>query len=350
MKTINELKQCYYTELVPELTELESLRKKLSKKILFTAFVGLSLLIIPPLALSIISDTDILKHEAEDKIGVIYFFFVFLFSAFLYPRDLQQIYTKTFKDKIIEEIITFIDPYLTYDKEKHIPESDYAESLLFPIAPEKWDRFEGDDYVEGTVGKTNIRMSELHYKKRKSAGSSTTYSTIFKGLFFIADLDRQFSGHTIVLSGSATKAFGFFNMLTGTLGEQLKTGDPEFDKIFSVYGNNKRESNYILSETQRNRIVDFKRKTGKKIYISFTRSNVYVAVPYEKDLFEPKIFSTVLDFSLIKEYFEDIQLAISIVEGLDLSELGQKVPPLLDLEQINRYRRQCNKLGTTKKS
>ncbi len=102
------------------------------------------------------------------------------------------------------------------------------------------------------------------------------------------------------------------------LGQRLKTDDPEFDKIFAVYGNNQAESNSVLSETQRNRLVDFKRRTGKKIYISFTRSNVYVAIPYKKDLFEPRIFRTVLDFSLIKEYFEDMRLAVDIVEDLDL--------------------------------
>jgi hypothetical protein len=46
---------------------------------------------------------------------------------------------------------------------------------------------------------------------------------------------------------------------------------------------------------------------------------VFVAVSYTKNLFEPRLFRTILDFELVQEYFEDLQLAIGIVDDLNLN-------------------------------
>jgi len=67
------------------------------------------------------------------------------------------------------------------------------------------------------------------------------------------------------------------------------------------------------------RITDFRKKTEKQIYLSFVSNKIFVAIPYHEDLFEPKIFKTLLDFSIIQEYYQDLMLAIEIVEELDLN-------------------------------
>ncbi len=65
--------------------------------------------------------------------------------------------------------------------------------------------------------------------------------------------------------------------------------------------------------------MHFKKKSQKPIYLSFVGSKVFVAVSYTKNLFEPKIFSTLLDFGPIREYYEDLQLAVGITEDLNLN-------------------------------
>jgi len=67
------------------------------------------------------------------------------------------------------------------------------------------------------------------------------------------------------------------------------------------------------------KIVDFKKKTNRPIYLSFVGSKVFVAVSYTRNLFEPKLFRTLLDFGLLQEYFEDLRLAAGIVEDLNLN-------------------------------
>jgi len=65
--------------------------------------------------------------------------------------------------------------------------------------------------------------------------------------------------------------------------------------------------------------MEFKKKTRRDIYLSFLGSSVYIAVSFAKDLFEPRIFKTLLDFEVVQEYFEDLTLAYGIVEDLNLN-------------------------------
>ena len=67
------------------------------------------------------------------------------------------------------------------------------------------------------------------------------------------------------------------------------------------------------------RITNFKKNTKRQIYLSFIDSKICVAISYTKDLFEPKLYKTLLDFKPIQEYFKDLQLAIGIVDDLNLN-------------------------------
>ena len=102
-------------------------------------------------------------------------------------------------------------------------------------------------------------------------------------------------------------------------GELVKMDDPEFEKLFVVYSKDQIEARYILSTSLMKRIIDFKKKTKKDIYLSFINNKIFVAISYYKNLFEPRIFSTLINFDLIKEYYEDMVIAIGIVEELNLN-------------------------------
>ena len=102
-------------------------------------------------------------------------------------------------------------------------------------------------------------------------------------------------------------------------GQLIKLEDPEFENHFVVYGDDQIQARYILSMSLMERIVEFRKKTGRKIYLSFVGSKVFVAASYTKSLFEPRLFRTLLDFEPIREYFEDLQLTIGIVDDLNLN-------------------------------
>jgi hypothetical protein len=195
--------------------------------------------------------------------------------------------------------------------------------MLSKIFTTKPNRYKGDDLVWGKTGATTIKFSEIHAVHESGSGKNRHRHTVFKGLFFIGDFNKDFTTQTVVLPDTAEKLFGYLGQKLQSLnifrGQLIKLDDPEFEKHFVVYGNDQIQARYILSTSLMERIVEFKKKTGRKIYLSFVGSMVFVAVSYTRSLFEPRIFKTLLDFDPIRKYFEDLQLAIGIVDDLNLN-------------------------------
>jgi hypothetical protein len=240
-------------------------------------------------------------------------------------RFLTKDYVKGFKAKIIQRIISFIDENLIYNASSCIPQSHFTGCRILKRHP---DRYKGDDLVRGKLGATQIEFSEIHaeYKTEHTDSKGrrrTQWHTIFKGLFFIADFNKHFKGRTVVLPDTAERIFGhigkMFQSWNVTRGELIKLEDIEFEKSFAVYGDDQVEARYILSTSLMKRIVDFKKKSNRVIHLSFVGSKIYVAISYTKNLFEPRVFKTILDFAPIQEYFEDLTLTVGLVEDLNLN-------------------------------
>ena len=240
--------------------------------------------------------------------------------AFIYQFLIKD-YRSSFKTSVIQKIITFIDPGLSYSKFGKVSQSLFTMSDIFR---QRLDKYTGDDHVSGTLGKTKVEFSELYtsYTVRDSKGRQHEH-TVFKGLFFMADFNKHFRTRTVVLPDTAERLFGhvgtLFQSMNKLRGQLIKLEDPEFEKLFAVYSTDQIEARYILSTSLMKRIVDFQKKTGKRIYLSFVGSKVFAAIPYTKDLFEPRVFRTILHFEPVQEYFRDLQLAIGIVEDLNLN-------------------------------
>lgn len=316
MKTLNDLREFYLMSLRPDLQVLEARRKEILKKL---TFIGLPALII--LALSI-AHILINEHEVWNVLIPI---FVILFILSIAYYFLTRKFIVDFKSKVIQQIVGFIDEKLQYRQEGYVTVPEFKESKIFR---HRIDRYKGDDLVWGKLGATAIKFSEIHaeYKteSRDSKGNKQTHwHTIFKGLFYMADFNKHIIGETVVLPDTAERLFGRlgkkFQSLNKPRGQLIHLEDPEFEKNFAVYGNDQVQSRYILSTSLMKRIMDFKKKTDKDIYLSFRGTKVYIAIRFTKDLFEPKIFRTLLDFEVIQEYFEDLTLAYSIVEDLNLN-------------------------------
>jgi len=317
MKTLTELKQYYESDLLPDLKVLETRRLQIVRKLMY---VGLALGIIA--AIVIIA---ILSYARGNLIALLFPLIGGGAIFMLAMKFFSQGYVGDFKTTIIDKIVHFIDQSLNYDPHNCLSESTFRSCEIFQKRP---DRYQGDDFVYGKIGKTEIKFSEIHaeYKteSRDSKGRRQTHwHTIFKGMFFMGDFNKDFAGLTVVLPDTAERLFGRLGRklqsLNFTRGKLISLEDPEFEKLFSVYGDDQIEARYILSTSLMKRIVDFKKKTNRRIYLSFAGSRVFVAISYDRDLFEPRLFNTLLDFAPIQQYFEDLQIAVGIVEDLNLN-------------------------------
>ncbi len=311
MKTLEELKQFYRTTLIEDLKGLEQERKKVLKRFLY---VGLGVACVAVVVLLMLGGRGIQPQFFIIAVAICAVLGGFVCTA------LSKGYVSNFKVLVIGKIVKFVDESLNYNPRGYIPRSTFVLSKIFTTKP---NRYKGDDLVSGKMGATAIEFSELNAVYESGSGKNRHRHTVFKGLFFVGDFNKDFRGWTVVLPDTAERLFGRLGQKLQAMnifrGQLIKLEDPEFERNFAVYGSDQIEARYILSTSLMSRIVDFKKSSGRKIHLSFVGSRVFVAISYTRSLFEPRIFTTLLDFEPIRGYFEDLQLAVGIVDELNLN-------------------------------
>jgi len=189
--------------------------------------------------------------------------------------------------------------------------------------------YNGSDNVSGSYGAGNFSFSQLYIRelsKTYSGGKTETkISDLFKGLFYVADFNKRFSGSTIIYPDYARLALGeqFGEMLNQKLGfeysELVTLEDPEFEKDFAVYSTDQVEARYILTPTMIERIKMVKLSLEKDIYLSFKNNKLYVAIPYDLDLLSPLIFHRMTNFETIEPVYQIIGCLLDIASDLHLN-------------------------------
>ncbi|MBC8046840.1 MAG: DUF3137 domain-containing protein [Fimbriimonadaceae bacterium] len=309
MKSIQELQIFYQNEILPHLDELEALRKYQLRRqtfivIAFTASVVLGLATFMPFMIIIFMLISLILY--------------FTFYGFKRTRpDFKSMY----KENIVKRIIQFIEPGLVYSAHQFISNSKFSNSKIFM---QQVDIYNGEDLVQGIIGKTKVEFCELHTQDRQTdSQGKTRYVTIFKGIFFIADFNKHFSGQTYVLSDFSERFMGFFGKLFQNMNlmrpDVVRLENPEFEKYFAVYSTDELEARYILSTTLMERLVEFRKKIDANLQLSFINSSINLAVPMKKNLFEPSLRKTVKRFEDIEEYYRQILFCVNIVDELNLN-------------------------------
>jgi hypothetical protein len=233
-------------------------------------------------------------------------------------------YRARFKQRVIGPLVRFYDESMQFSPDDGIDQGTFQRSGLFRS---RIDSYASEDLVEGTLGATAVRFSEVTAKREERSGKNKREVTVFRGVFFEADFNKHFRGATYVLPDTAQKMFGAFGL--GGLGQSLqsldksygaivKLEDPAFEREFVVYSSDQVEARYILSSALMERIVEFRQRCKRKVHLSFVGDEVYLAVESSKNLFEPPVFSALTTGS-VEEYWADLQLFGGIVEQLNLN-------------------------------
>lgn len=258
------------------------------------------------------------------EIAIVFVILTLLFvSAALYRgiyRKILKPLNKKFKVEIINAIVATVDESLTYYPQKHISFEDFMASGLFHA-----ERFYAEDYVEGMLGNTAARFSEVRATYTLTIGEHKEIVTSFSGLFFVFDFNKAFEGRTVVVPPKSRNR---------NYGQLVRLESPEFEKAFAVYSDDQITARYILSPSLMQRILSFSLQ-GWPIYLSFVNGLLYVGIPgsssnkVKLSLFEPKVSSTLLDIKLYRQYFIYLSFIKDIVEEFNLNRrIWSKGAPL----------------------
>ena len=307
MERLNEFRLFYNHTIHPELLRMERKRKQLLT-LLFLSCIVLILVLILQIYVHILAVTLILL------------ILVGFYIAYLIYKIRE--FKITFKPNVINLILDFIDDdinygKLTYEAKRKIPKKDFLGSELFATAA---PFYEGEDYIKGSYRELTFELSELNVKEYSKVRNRLNY--IFKGVFLVGVYaEKSKKGRIIVLprdyqqyQARTVKQFYF------------KGGKPvrellmrSFDKAFITLASRGLNIEQVLSKDMQKALLNFRERTDKEIYVSFINNKVYVAVTEPKDILEPEIFYSNVSFDLLREFFEELQLLLSILEDLDVN-------------------------------
>ncbi|MFK7935269.1 MAG: DUF3137 domain-containing protein [Saprospiraceae bacterium] len=305
MRELRDFRIYYNHTIHPELMRLERKRKRLFLLLIFSGFFFFIIILIE-IYLNILVITLLLT------LGVIFYI------SYLLLRIRQFILT--FKPNVVNLILDFIDDSLnyqkmTYEPKKYISKADFLESNLFHTpAPV----YEGEDYIEGKIGDIDFRLCELNVREFSKVRNRLNY--VFRGVFLHAVFTIEAPGTVMVWPRK------FQQYLTPTLREISLMGgrnvdnqirNAAFKKTFISYAMPDTIVAELLSRDMQRAILDYQERTGKDIYLSFVESQIFMGVTNPKDILEPYVFRSNVSFEMIREFFEDISMLISIVEDFD---------------------------------
>ncbi len=228
----------------------------------------------------------------------------------LISSNLKAKWVQKYKDEVLKPIVEAEFPGVIYEDRNYISEEMFNSSNLFSNP----DRFQGEDLFSGTQDATSFSFSEIHAEEKhtrrdKNGNTTTSYTTIFKGLFLIADFNKEIHSETYVYS-SGGKWFSRF--------KRVKLEDVAFEKRFNVYSNDQIEARYILTPKIMSRIVDLEDRFGENLYLSFRGHYVYIAISESYNMFENSIHDEV-SFQQIQRFLEEVNSILEIINDLDLN-------------------------------
>lgn len=259
-----DFRQTYHSILLPQLKRMEFIRIILFFLFCLCAF-GICAYVGILLWACLSSDKTDFTHYLYIavifcSIFVAYRFFEFVLNLILKKKMLNTILApfKTFKSGRIFDIPS-----------SQLRESKIVEKHVFKINPE---RIEGE--YKGVEIKFNTAML-FDIERRYSAGkSSVKISNVFSGYIVEMDMNKQFSGHTILESCLYHTDESFFDFLKDDYYEmqEVELEDPDFKKHFSrIKSTDQTEARYLLTPSVMERLKELDMSLGRLLMLSDLR-------------------------------------------------------------------------------
>lgn len=305
MKRLQEFRVFYNHTIFPELVRMERNRKRLVRLLAFSVVILIVLVIV-----QIYANVFLLTLFLTIPIS----FYVVYVGVRI--RRFQQ----RFKPNIIKLILDFLDNEpnygkLFYDATKQIEQKVFYESGIFGKG---FPFYQGEDFISGRIGEMNFELSELDV--RRISPVSNQLEVVFRGIFITAIFNEETEG-SIIIWPRHKRPFISKAIKDFTWEDAINVDDeilnPEFKKYFTIYATKDTHVVGILSDPMQVALMDYINKSKKDIYLSFVNEKIYAAISSEKDLLEPNILSSNLSFQEMKEFYEDIELALLIIRDFD---------------------------------
>lgn len=239
-----------------------------------------------------------------------------LIIAFYVSNKTKREIIDRFKTKVLIPSIQKKHPSMQYNQNASITKGEFVASEIFSNF--RINRFSGEDLFSGIEGKTKYKFSEVHAEERRTRTDSkgrtqTYYVTIFKGIFLIADFNKELKYTTRVVQA----ADNFFEKLFAGK-SKVSLEHPEFEKKFNTYSQDQVEARYILTPAMMERVLKLQKEWNTKVNMSFKGQHLFVAIHHTHNHFEPQLKKEI-DIKQIERIFDEVEDCLGIIHTLDLN-------------------------------
>ena len=206
--------------------------------------------------------------------------------------DFEYIYQKPISDQMAQKS-KIIKPYV------QLKSDDCFEGIYegIPVSITEFKRYEQE-----TINKNDIQKIRMTKKEQ--------------GIIFLADMNKKFSGQTIVV-----KDKGFMNRFDKYKNlQRVGLESPEFEKAYEVYSDNQIEARYILTAVMLDYLVELK-QIFPNVEASFFDEKILLKINIRDNFFEcSSLFSSAVNKKRIKNIFKQFYILFSIVKILHLNQ------------------------------
>ena len=204
------------------------------------------------------------------------------------------------------------------------------------LVPEDAFVEKGEDLFRGRMGGTDFEFSELKISVEVTDSEHSTKSNypVFKGICFIADIHKEFQGHTILHTHNAASRGKMGKKVRNLLykvppigmgvNKEITFDDHTFNETFLVRTSDEQEARYLLSPTLLSRLVQFRYKHKGRIEISFYESRIYVLMSSRDHYFEASLGKEA-DGEQLHHMYDDLAFFFGILEDLDMNSSFSRI-------------------------
>jgi hypothetical protein len=220
------------------------------------------------------------------------------------------------KSVIFPKIFSFFGPDYHYSPSGGLQIGSLKPSGILP----SYDNSSTEDYVRGRHNGVGIELTEAKLTERRGSGKRRSTVTVFSGIFVLLEMNKRFSGKTIVKRDQGMIGNWFSSKISDM--EAVRLEDPVFEKQFEVSSTDQVEARYLLTTSFMERLLKLAALIGDgKLQCSFYDNKLLIMVPSSHDRFETSsIFKPSTFVEDIHTIIEEMREIFAIVDMLKLHE------------------------------
>jgi hypothetical protein len=254
-----------------------------------------------------------------------------VFIFFVYRDMLNIKYSEKFKESLLKKLFELSAPEFQYFPNSFVTDTLFIESGFV----KRFSKYSGEDLFKGIVNEIPVEFSEIkvsikatRYQRKLGSGYN---KLLFKGVFYAFSWNKTFSGVTQILPDKMEKLFGGLGSLVQKINSSankfgiswdgrdplVKFDNKDFEKEYVVYSDNEMEARSIISEPLMIFLLELKKNTNAKIYISFVGNKIFLGISDNKDILKVgNINESVTDNGFLQKYLIETEACIVIARKI----------------------------------